>query len=385
MNTTVHKAAQSPTNDGRFRMDPLLLGIYLLLVFCGMLAVYSASIAQAFEARQALAFFKSSGINLLLALAAFLLASIIPVRFWHRYSMLILMTGITLLALVLMPGVGVEINGSQRWINIAGWNFQPSEFAEFAFVVFAADYLTVSRHRIQRFALGVLPIVIVYLVFAGLLIVEPDFGSTVVLGMVFFALLYLNEACRRDLLLLCVAGLGAITALIVVEPYRMDRFMGFLDPFSDSYGGGFQLVQSLIAFGRGELWGVGLGNSVQKLFYLPYAGSDFLLAVIAEEWGFLGICAVVSMYAALVWRIFHIAWLAAATGDRFAMNLAMGIGLMIAAAAIINMGVNMGVLPTKGLTLPFLSDGGTSLIANSMAVGVVFSIQREVYFRTMAQ
>ncbi len=385
MSTILHKGARAPATEGRFRMDPVLLGIYLLLVFCGMLAVYSASIAQAFEAPRAFAFFKSSGINLLIAMAAFLIASIIPVRFWHRYSMLILTGGIVLLVLVLIPGVGLEINGSQRWIQIGGWRFQPSEFAEFAFVVFAADYLTVSRHRMQRFTLGVLPIVAVYLIFAALLILEPDFGSTVVLGAVFFALLYLNEACRRDLLLLCFTGFAAIIALIVIEPYRMDRFMGFLDPFSDSYGGGFQLVQSLIAFGRGELWGVGLGNSVQKLFYLPYAGSDFLLAVIAEEWGFAGICAVICMYAALVWRIFHIAWLAAATGDRFAMNLAIGIGLMIAVAAIISMGVNMGVLPTKGLTLPFLSDGGTSLIANSMAVGVVFSIQREVYLRTMAQ
>ena len=371
-----------PAEKSGFRMDPLLLAVYLLLVACGTIAVYSATIAHAFVADDIFMFLRKNGINVLFALTAFLTASIIPLRYWRRHSGLVLAAGIVLLVAVLIPSIGKEINGSQRWISIAGQNFQPSEFAEFAFIIFTADYLTVSRHRMQHFTLGVLPIVGLYLIFAVLLIAEPDFGSVVVLGAVFFGLLFVNEVRRRHLLILMGAGIAAIVALIVLEPYRMARFIGFLDPFSDSFGGGFQLVQSLIAFGRGEFWGVGLGNSVQKLFYLPFASSDFLLAVIAEEWGFIGVCAVITMFAILIWRIFHIAWMAGAAGDQFAMNAALGIGLMIAVSAIINMGVNMGVLPTKGLTLPFMSDGGTSLIANSIAIGLVFSIQREIYVKT---
>ena len=376
MNTADYAVEVRNTDRSTVHFDPLLLTVYLLLVGLGVIAVYSATIAHAFVTDGVFGYFLRNGINVLFALAAFSMMSIVPVYIWQRYSPVLLLFGLVLLICVLVPVIGAELNGSRRWIRIGGTYFQPSELAEFAFVIFAADYLTLRRKRLSDFSAGVLPLVVAYLVFAVLLILEPDFGSVVVLGSVIFTMLFLNDAKAKHLAGLMIAGIGAIIVLIIFEPYRMMRLMAFLDPFGDSFASGFQLVQSLIAFGRGELFGVGIGNSVQKLFYLPYAESDFLLAIIAEEWGFAGISCVILLFSVLIWRIFHISWMAGQAGDLFGMNLAQGIGLLIAVSAMINMGVNMGALPTKGLTLPFMSEGGTSLIVYSAAIGCVFSIQR---------
>lgn len=357
-----------------WRFDPLLLVIYLLLVSFGMIAVYSATIAQAFETGDSFAFLRSNLVHIGLAIFAMVVVSFVPVRIWQNLTPLFLVGGIVMLSLVFVPQLGVEINGSTRWINLGGWNFQPSEFAELAFLLFAADYLASRRHDMSDFFRDVLPILIIYLIFAGLLLLEPDFGSAVVLGGVLFGMLFVSHMRWAHIWILAGIGLLGLVTLILLEDYRIDRLTSFLNPWEDPYGKGFQLVQSLIAFGRGEWYGVGVGNSVMKLFYLPYAGSDFLLAIIAEELGFVGICTVILLFTILIWRIYYIARLAQYVGDKYAFTVAQAIAMLIAISALINMGVNMGVLPTKGLTLPLMSEGGTSLIAFSAALGIIFSI-----------
>ena len=356
--------------------DPMLLVVYLLLVTLGIVTAYSATIAQAFDAGDTFMYLRKNFVNALFALTAMLVASLIPFRFWQKTAPVMLLGGIILLALVFVPALGVEINGSHRWIRVASFNLQPSEFAELAFIMFAADYISSRRNLLNSTFGDILPIFGVFSVFAVLLLLEPDFGSAVVLGTTLVCLLFLNGMRFFHLVMTMGAGLLFVTMLVVLEPYRLTRLLSFMNPFDDPFNTGFQLTQSLIAFGRGELFGVGIGNSVQKLFYLPYAGSDFLLAIIAEELGFVGIFAVIALFVVLIWRIFHISWLAGASGERFGMVLCQGIAVLIAVSAMINMGVNMGVLPTKGLTLPFMSEGGTSLIACSAAIGIVFAVER---------
>ncbi|MDE0309296.1 MAG: putative lipid II flippase FtsW [Acidiferrobacterales bacterium] len=376
MVTTLTQSKDRATARSVLFFDPTLLIVYLLLVAVGIVTAYSATIAQAFEAGDSFLYMRKNLVNLLFALTAMLVASLIPVRFWQKTAPLLLLGGIGLLALVFVPSLGVEVNGSNRWIRVANFNFQPSEIAELAFIVFTADYISSRRNQLNATIVGILPILGVFSVFSILLLLEPDFGSTVVLGAALMCLLYLNGMRLSHMAMIAGAGVLAIAVLVVLEPYRLTRLLSFMDPFEDPFDTGFQLTQSLIAFGRGEIFGVGLGNSVQKLFYLPYAGSDFLLAIIAEELGFIGIFAVISLFVVLTWRIFRIGWLAGATGDHFAMVMCQGIAILIAVSAMINMGVNMGVLPTKGLTLPFMSEGGTSLIAYSAAIGMIFSVER---------
>ena len=356
--------------------DPLLLVTYLLLIVFGMIAVYSATIAHAFSADDPFVYLRRSGVHILFALTAMLIFSRIPVRLWQHLAPISLIAGIALLALVLIPSIGVKLNGSTRWIEVAGLKFQPSEFAELAFLIFVADYLVTRRGYMQEFMRDLVPILAIFTVFAALLLAEPDFGSTVVLGSVLILMLILSGMRWRHTVTITGAAVLGMACLILAKSYRLERLISFIDPFGDPYDTGFQLVQSLIAFGRGEWFGVGIGNSVQKLDYLPLAGSDFLLAIIAEEMGFLGICTVIVLFVVLIWRIFHVSWSAGAAGDTFGMLLAQAIGALIAVSALVNMGVNMGLLPTKGLTLPFMSEGGTSLIAYSAALGMIFSIER---------
>ena len=356
--------------------DPLLLITFLLLIVFGMIAVYSATIAHAFSANDPFVYLRRSGVHILFALTAMFIFSRIPVRLWQHLAPISLITGIALLTLVLIPSIGVNVNGSARWVEVAGLKFQPSEFAELAFLIFVADYLVTRRGYMQEFMRDIVPIVAIFTVFAALLLAEPDFGSIVVLGSVLILMLILSGMRWRHTITITGAALLGMACLILAKAYRLERFTSFIDPFDDPFNTDFQLVQSLIAFGRGEWFGVGIGNSVQKLDYLPLAGSDFLLAIIAEEMGFLGICTVIVLFVVLIWRIFHVSWSAGAAGDTFGMLLAQAVGVLIAVSALVNMGVNMGLLPTKGLTLPFMSEGGTSLIAYSAALGMIFSIER---------
>ncbi|MYI90056.1 MAG: putative lipid II flippase FtsW [Gammaproteobacteria bacterium] len=379
MSNTLVQGTQPQEGDVKTspRVDSVLITVYLGLVIFGMIAVYSATIAQAFDTGDHFVYLRKNAINIAIALTGMFVVSFIPPSVLKRLAPLFLIVGIGLLAIVLVPSIGVELNGSNRWVRVGGRIFQPSEFAEILFLIYLARYLAVREEQLNSLSRDVLPIIVIYLVFATLLMLEPDFGSTMVLGAVLLAVLYLGGLKISHIILFTILSTIAVAILIVIEPYRVMRVMSFLNPWEDPYNSGFQLVQSLIALGRGEWFGVGLGTSVQKLHYLPYAGSDFLFAVIGEELGLMGLLTVMGLFVVLIWKIFHISWLAAAVNDTFSNLLAKSIGILIAISAVVNMGVNMGILPTKGLTLPFMSEGGSSLIAYSIAIGIVISIHRE--------
>jgi cell division protein FtsW len=278
---------------------------------------------------------------------------------------------------LLIPGVGREVNGARRWISLGFTTFQPSEVMKLFVVLYAADYTVRKAAFMDDFRKGFMPMFGVMTLIAFLLLREPDFGALVVVTAVAMTVLFLGGLNWR-----LFAGLAALLAvafavLIVSSPYRLQRILGFMDPWNDAYGKGYQLSHSLIAFGRGEWLGVGLGGSVEKLFYLPEAHTDFLLAVIAEELGFAGVAAVITLFLFLVHRAFAVGRQAASLERYYAALVAQGIGVWLGAQAFINMGVNMGLLPTKGLTLPLLSFGGTGIVVSCMALAILVRIDWE--------
>jgi cell division protein FtsW len=291
---------------------------------------------------------------------------------------------VALLALVFIPGVGKSVNGSRRWISLAVVNIQPSEFMKLAVVLYAASYavrkaafLHAEQPLRQTIVKGFLPLFLVMVFTSALILLEPDFGAFAVIVVIAFGILYLGGLDWRlflGLLLLLPIGLSAI---LVAAPYRLQRLIAFLDPWSDPFGKGYQLSHSLIAFGRGEWLGVGLGSSVEKLLYLPEAHTDFLLAVTAEELGFAGVALVIALFVWLLFRTYAIGRQAARLERAFASLVALGIGIWIGVQAFINIGVNMGVLPTKGLTLPLLSFGGSGIVANCIAVAILLRVDYE--------
>jgi cell division protein FtsW len=361
--------------------DRSLAWTVLLLLAIGLVMVYSASIATAEASR----FTGSNAAYFLLRQAAFLgmalgLATcvfLVPVRYWQKSAPWLFLAGVALLVLVLVPGIGREVNGARRWISLGAVNLQPSELMKLAVVLYAADY-TVRKHAVLKsFRRGLLPMLAVMMFVSWLLLREPDFGALVVIAVTAFGILFLGGMNGRHF-----AALGAMLAagfalLVLTSEYRMQRIFGFMDPWTDPYGRGYQLSHALIAFGRGEWLGVGLGASVEKLFYLPEAHTDFLLAVIAEELGLAGVALVIGLFAWLVLRAFAIGRQAAVRERYFASLAAHGIGVWIGFQALINMGVNMGLLPTKGLTLPLMSFGGSGLLANCLAVAILLRIDWE--------
>ncbi len=300
-----------------------------------------------------------------------------PVRIWQRASPFLFMAGVGLLVLVLIPGLGREVNGARRWIPLGPATFQPSEVMKLLVVLYAADYTVRKAAFMHDFRKGFLPMFAVMFMVAGLLLREPDFGALVVVTTIAMAILFLGGLNWRLFVGLAVLLAGAFVVLIVSSPYRLQRILGFMDPWADAYGKGYQLSHSLIAFGRGEWFGVGLGASVEKLFYLPEAHTDFLMAVIAEELGFAGVAGVITVFLFLVVRAFAIGRQATSLERYYAALVAQGIGVWIAAQSFINMGVNMGLLPTKGLTLPFLSFGGTGIVVNCVAIAILLRIDWE--------
>jgi cell division protein FtsW len=304
----------------------------------------------------------------------------VPVWLWQRAAPWLFIAGTGLLVLVLIPGIGREVNGARRWIPLGLAGFQPSEVMKLLVVLYAADYTVRKAAFMDDFRKGFLPMFSVMTFIAALLLREPDFGALVVVTAIAMAILFLGGLNWR-----LFAGLASLLAvafgvLIVSSPYRLQRILGFMDPWSDSYGKGYQLSHSLIAFGRGEWLGVGLGASVEKLFYLPEAHTDFLLAVIAEELGFAGVFVVITLFLFLVHRAFAVGRQAASLERYYAALVAQGIGVWLAVQAFINMGVNMGLLPTKGLTLPLLSFGGTGIVVTCMALGILVRIDWENRF-----
>jgi cell division protein FtsW len=368
--------------------DASLAWSAILLLAIGLVMVYSASIAMAeasahsgfrswyFLARHAM----FVGVGVLAAFVAFQ----VPMKAWQRLAPWIFLAGVVLLALVFVPGIGRSVNGSRRWLSLVIVNVQPSEFMKLAVVLYAASYavrkaafLHAEQPLKQTIVKGFLPLFMVMVATSGLLLFEPDFGAFVVIVAIAFGILFLGGLDWRlfaGLLLLLPVGLSAI---LVAAPYRLQRLAAFLDPWSDPFGKGYQLSHSLIAFGRGEWLGVGLGSSVEKLLYLPEAHTDFLLAVTAEELGFAGVFAVIGLFVWLLFRTYAIGRQAARLGRSFASLSALGIGVWIGVQAFINIGVNMGVLPTKGLTLPLLSFGGSGIVANCIALAILLRVDYE--------
>ena len=361
--------------------DRSLAWAALLLVALGLVMVYSASIATAEASRYAgynpAYFLLRHGVFLALALAAATAVFLVPVRVWQKAAPWLFAAGFVLLVLVLIPGIGREVNGARRWLNLGVATVQPSELMKLAVVLYAADY-TVRKHAVlKQFKRGLLPLLAVMLVVAWLLLREPDFGALVVIAVTSFGILFLGGMSGRHFSALLGMLAVGFAALVLSSPYRMQRIFGFMDPWSDAFGKGYQLSHALIAFGRGEWFGVGLGASVEKLHYLPEAHTDFLLAVVAEELGLAGVVLVIALFAWLVLRAFAIGRQAAMRERHFHALVAQGIVIWIGFQALINMGVNMGLLPTKGLTLPLMSFGGSGLIVNCVAIAMLIRIDWE--------
>lgn len=359
--------------------DMWLMTSVLALLGLGAVMVYSASVSGAERATGNGAYYLVRHVgHIVLGLLAMALVMRTRLRHWERAGPYLLLTGIALLAMVLLPGIGVHINGSTRWIRLGTINLQPSELVKVFVVVYVAGYLVRKQAVLPNFVPGILMIGLVIGVIGLLLLRQPDLGTMVVICLTILGMLFLGGVRLGHFLVIVAAGVAGTAMLTLASPYRFERVTGFLNPWADPFNSGFQLVQALIAFGRGEWFGVGLGASVQKLFYLPAAHTDFILAVLAEELGLVGVLLVIALFAVLILRSFVIARRAEQAGHVFAARLAQGIGLLFAVQSLINMGVNMGMLPTKGLTLPFMSYGGSSMLASCIAVGLLLMVEREV-------
>jgi cell division protein FtsW len=324
------------------------------------------------------------GAFLAVGLIAASVAFQVPMKAWQRLAPYLFVAGAVLLVLVLVPGIGRSVNGSRRWLPLGIANMQPSEFMKLAVVLYAASYavrkatfLHAEQPLRQTLMRGFAPLSAVMVLIGTLLLMEPDFGAFVVIVAIAFGILFLGGLDWRLFLALTALLPAALGAILVAAPYRLQRLTAFLDPWSDPLGKGYQLSHSLIAFGRGEFLGVGLGASVEKLLYLPEAHTDFLLAVIAEELGFAGVLAVLAAFVWLLFRSWAIGRQAARLSRPFAALCAQGIGVWIGVQAFINIGVNMGVLPTKGLTLPLLSFGGSGIVANCLAIAILLRVDYE--------
>ena len=371
----------SPGRAHLAEYDSSVLWAALLLLTFGMVMVYSASIATAEASKltggNTAYFLQRQALFLGLGAIVGMLVFQVPMRLWQQVAPWLFLLGVALLVLVLVPGVGREVNGARRWMSLGFANAQPSEFVKLFVVLYGADYTVRKLALMHSLKRGLLPMFAVMLVVGWLLLREPDFGAFVVIAAIATAVLFLggmNGKWFAGLLLLMALGFAG---LVLFSPYRMQRIFGFMDPWSDPFGRGYQLSHALIAFGRGEWFGVGLGSSVEKLLYLPEAHTDFLLAVIAEELGFAGVLVVVALFAWLVLRAFAIGRQAVVLERPYAALVAQGIAVWLAVQTFINMGVNMGVLPTKGLTLPLMSFGGSGLLANCMALAVLLRIDWE--------
>jgi cell division protein FtsW len=361
--------------------DQGLVWTAVMLLSIGLVMVYSSSMAIAEASRssgyQPTYFLLRHALFIAVGLAAAVVTFQIPLRLWQQSALALFLIGAGLLVLVLMPGIGREVNGAQRWISLHFVTVQPSELMKLFVVLYAADYTVRKVAHMDSFRRGFLPMLIVMLVVGGLLLREPDFGAFVVITVIAMGILFLGGMNWKLFAGLFALLLVGFVLLIIASPYRLQRVVGFMDPWADPYGKGYQLSHALIAFGRGEWLGVGLGASVEKLFYLPEAHTDFLLAVIAEELGFVGVAAIIAAFAWIVTRAFMIGRRAATLERYFAALVAQGIGLWIGVQAIINIGVNTGMLPTKGLTLPLVSFGGTALVMACCAIGVLLRVDWE--------
>ena len=360
--------------------DQMLLWVTFILLGLGLVMVYSSSIAIA-EADKAVGhqstyYLVRQSIFIVIGLMAGFVAFQIPIAWWQKMAPYLFLFGLFLLVLVLTP-LGRNVNGSQRWLSLFVINLQPSELMKLFAAMYVADYAVRKAPQMDSITKGFLPMVAVMVLVGFLLLREPDFGAFAVIAAISISILWLGGINVKIFAGLLALLPVAIYMLIWSSPYRLQRVIGFMDPWADPYGKGYQLSHALIAFGRGEWFGVGLGASVEKLLYLPEAHTDFLLAVIAEELGFFGVLTVLGLFVWIVIRAFGIGKESVANERYFAALLAQGLGVWMGVQGVINIGVNMGVLPTKGLTLPLLSFGGSGILANCIAMAVLLRIDFE--------
>ncbi len=364
-------------------VTPALFDRYLLVAIFGILAmglIMVASASMAISEKQfggpfhflfrQLFFLAISGVAVAIVLR-------IPIARWEQLGPPIFLFALVLLVLVLIPGIGRVVNGSRRWIGIGPLGLQVSEFAKFAMIIFMAGYLVRRQEEVRTKLSGFIKPMGLLGIVSILLLLQPDFGATSVIVITVMGMMFLAGVKLRQFIALLVIVVAGMVLLAISAPYRLQRLTTFVNPWAHPFSSGYQLTQSLIAFGRGSWFGVGLGNSVQKLFYLPEAHTDFLFAVLAEELGLLGVFAIIVLYAILIWRAMIIGRKTQLRGRAFAAYVAYGIGMWLSLQAVINMGVDSGLLPTKGLTLPLMSYGGSSLLIDCCAIGLLFRIDYE--------
>lgn len=359
--------------------DTHLLLLIIGLMSVGVIMVSTASIDFAADIYGDPWFFsKRHGIYLAMGWVAGGFALLVPIDAWNRISPLLLFVAILLLMAVLIPGIGKSVNGSRRWLLLGPISVQVSEIAKYSVILFLASYLSRRHEEVEQYWSGIFKMIIIVCAVLLLLILEPDFGSSVVVCFTAGAMMFVAGVKLWRFALLALLGVGALSIMALTSPYRMQRLVTFLDPWSEQFSNGYQLVQSLIAFGRGEWFGVGLGNSVQKLFYLPEAHTDFVFAIAAEEFGMVGALTLVALFTWLIKKVLSVSKQAMEQGNKFAAFSVFGMAVMLAVQTFINMGVATGLLPTKGLTLPFISYGGSSLIMSCVTLAFVLRVQWEL-------
>ena len=376
-------SARGSVSASLTRVDTSLMWVVAILMIMGTVMVYSASIALPDAPRFAnykphhflVRHIFAAAVGIGLSIVAFT----VPMREWQRWSKWLFLFGLVLLVIVLIPGVGKVVYGARRWLSLYVINLQPSELMKIFVVLYAADYTVRKQDVILSFRKGALPIGAAVAAVGLLLLLEPDMGAFMVIAVVAAGLLFLGGVSGRLFAGLVVVGITTFSLLITSSPWRRERIFAYLDPFSaqNALGKGYQLSHSLIAFGRGELFGVGLGGSVEKLHYLPEAHTDFLLAVIGEELGLVAVLLIVAMFFWITRRAFEIGRMAIKLDRTFSGLVAQGLGLWLGLQAFINMGVNVGLLPTKGLTLPLMSYGGSGILANCVAIAIILRVDFE--------
>lgn len=359
--------------------DRPLFFLSVILLALGLVMLTSSSMALA-QNQTGFAFYYAQRqvIYIVLGLILGFLVLRVPMSAWQQAGRPLLLLSLLLLILVLIPGIGHEVNGAQRWIHLGFFNIQVSEIAKLCLIIYFADYLTRHYVAVTTQRIGFAKAMLVALIVAGLLLLQPDFGTAVVIMATILSVLFLAGAPLHYFMLMVVA-LGAVfTALAVSAPYRWQRITSFLNPWADQYATGYQLTQALIAFGRGEWLGLGLGSGIQKLFYLPEAHTDFIFAVVGEELGLLGAITVLCLYAMLIYRGMRLGQMALRAREYFQANVAYGISLCLGLQVVVSMGVNTGILPTKGLTLPLMSYGGSSVVMTIVAIALLLRISYEL-------
>lgn len=378
MNAAALAFARSHGRPRRFAFDVVLLMTVAGILLLGLVMMTSASVTIADrQVHEPLYFLMRQLTGVGFGVAAAAVAMMIPTSLWEKLAMPLLLVAFVFLLAVLIPGIGHEVNGSRRWLRAGVMNFQASELARVLLLVYLSSYVVRRQAELKEELKGFLKPLGVLMGAAALLLMEPDFGAATVLVATGLGVLFLAGVKLRHFLALVALAAAGMSVIAVTSAYRLKRLTAFLDPWADPFNSGFQLTQSLIAIGRGELFGVGLGGSVQKLFYLPEAHTDFVFAVLAEELGLAGVIVTLALFVMLVWRSFHISRLATEAGLPFQAYCAAAFGIWLALQTFINVGVNMGILPTKGLTLPLMSYGGSSVMVTLGWLGLLMRIHHE--------